>query len=285
MLDPPTWMQRVAPLLCLLTGVGVCARVEAESNTKASEARARGTSAPQKVDARPAGPVQHAYDALLDQALDEYHLEHFAEARALFTRAHALQPNARTLRGLAMTAYEMRDYAECMAFLQAALRSRVRPLQGALRRSSQRLLDRARTFVGTVAVRVFPTHAQISIDDRPVPPSRRPALVLNLGSHHLEARAPGYQPRSRRIDIRGGETRELDLTLEALSSEASATPPSPYRRVSPAGDEPTDWYESPWVWTGIGVALATALAATLVLGGGNEPSNSGGSTGTVIQGF
>ena len=60
------------------------------------------------------------YQRLVRQAIAEYAEHNFAEARALFARAHALEPNARTLRGLGMTAFELRSYAEVYRVLTAA---------------------------------------------------------------------------------------------------------------------------------------------------------------------
>ena len=49
------------------------------------------------------------YEAMITDGLAEFQAQRYAEARALFERAHALSPNARTLRGIGMVAFEMRD--------------------------------------------------------------------------------------------------------------------------------------------------------------------------------
>src|SRR5688572_888187 len=50
------------------------------------------------------------YKRAVEEALKEYGLGHFEEARSLFRRAHGIYPNARTLRGLGMVEFELRHY-------------------------------------------------------------------------------------------------------------------------------------------------------------------------------
>lgn len=287
----PHCTRQLAPLLCLLVGLG--ARAPARAEPRSPTPARRGNVGPRPVKAHITSHAvrpRPAYDALVDQALGEYRLQHFAEAHALFARAHALRPSARTLRGLAAAAFEMRDYASSVIYLKAALRSKVQPLTGALRKRSQQLLDRARGFVGTVVLRVQPSTAEISIDDQPVPAARWPALHLNLGSHQLEARAPGYQARLRRLEIRGGELQRLDLTLHPRAPARTAslrtaaltpTPNAPRRH-----EEGADWYESPWLWAGLGITIAGALTAALVIDPrAHSTPTPGGSTGTILTAF
>jgi Flp pilus assembly protein TadD len=66
-----------------------------------------------------------AYREAIEHGLAEYRAGNFAEARALFLRAHAISPNARTLRGLGIVEYELRNYAEAIVRLRQALASTV----------------------------------------------------------------------------------------------------------------------------------------------------------------
>ena len=49
---------------------------------------------------------------LIGDAVAEYDAGHFQEARALFRQAHEKSPTARTLRGIGMCSFELRDYVE-----------------------------------------------------------------------------------------------------------------------------------------------------------------------------
>ena len=59
---------------------------------------------------------------LIGDAVAEYDAGHFQEARALFRQAHDKSPTARTLRGIGMCSFEMRDYVEAARALGASLR-------------------------------------------------------------------------------------------------------------------------------------------------------------------
>ncbi|HTU59491.1 MAG TPA: hypothetical protein VMF89_13670, partial [Polyangiales bacterium] len=56
--------------------------------------------------ARADGPLspEASYDALVTAGLEAFEADRASEARAAFERAHALQPSARTLRVLGLTA-------------------------------------------------------------------------------------------------------------------------------------------------------------------------------------
>ena len=74
------------------------------------------------------------YRALVKQAVREFEASNWPEAFALFKRAHELEPSARTLRGIGLAAYEMRDYVQSIGYLQTALEDQRRPLSPAQRK-------------------------------------------------------------------------------------------------------------------------------------------------------
>jgi hypothetical protein len=67
-------------------------------------------------------PPVAGYRDLVAEATREFSAGNFAEARTLFEQAHAAKPSARTLRGLGLTAYELRRYVQAVSELEAALR-------------------------------------------------------------------------------------------------------------------------------------------------------------------
>src|SRR5262245_44240118 len=74
-----------------------------------------------RAQAQASGGDAAAYRSAVDDAVSEFAAGRFEEARALFKRAHQLSPNARTLRGLGMTAFELRAYVQAIRELRAAL--------------------------------------------------------------------------------------------------------------------------------------------------------------------
>ncbi|MCB9591775.1 MAG: hypothetical protein H6719_03490 [Sandaracinaceae bacterium] len=153
------------------------------------------------------------YSAIIEDAVSEFSEGHWAEARAHFERAHALYPNARTLRGIGMCAFELRDYPAAVRFLDQSLGATRRPLTDEQRADTQELIARARSYVGHFLVTTTPPGAEILVDDEVPSRGVDGRLMLALGEHVLVARAPGHREVRRRLDVGGGEDRELELRL------------------------------------------------------------------------
>jgi tetratricopeptide (TPR) repeat protein len=192
------------------------------------------------------------YLKLIEAGLNEYYAHHFVEARALFAQAHALNPNARTLRVLGMAEFELRRYPQSLEFLRAALSSDVHPLDAELRARTLELEQRALTFVGQVHLDLQPAAANVAIDDLS---TARGLLILQAGEHTLEARAEGYRTQRRRLDIKGGEELSLRISLERELLRAAP--------AAQASSDATPLYTNPWLWTGVGVVLAGAATALI----------------------
>lgn len=207
------------------------------------------------------------YRRAIRDALEEFNAGNFPEARGLFTRAHQLYPNARTFRGLGFVAFELRNYRECVEFLEAALSTTERPLSDALRVSTEELLERARAMIARVRVDVSPAFESMLVDGVPVEPGPEQTLVLQVGDHTLEVRAPGYVSERRALRIAGGEALDLKIQLAPLASAEQAPGPRIAHDVaapSPREDKPNEkrWYKNPWLWTGVAVVLVGAGVGT-----------------------
>jgi tetratricopeptide (TPR) repeat protein len=123
--------------------VGFTADVRAQDSTRSEPAT---SAVPPEHGLAPATPVageDSHYRQLIAQAVEEFHASHFVEARALFERAHAISPNARTFRGLGITAFELRRYTLAVRELNAALEDLRNPLPPALREEVSTALARA----------------------------------------------------------------------------------------------------------------------------------------------
>jgi hypothetical protein len=164
-----------------------------------------------------------AYKELIDQALSEFKLKNWPEARVLFRKAHELNPNARSLRGLGVVSFEMRDYVQAVQHLSAALVDPRQPLTEAQRSECEGLLARARTFVGSYALRLEPGAAQTTLDGGPLVRDQEGLVLVPFGEHTLRASAAGYEDAVSRLQVQGGERAELTLVLVA-ASQASVAP-------------------------------------------------------------
>jgi len=187
-----------------------------------------------------------AYRKAVKEGLAEYAALHFEEARSLFRRAHRISPNARTFRGIGMTSFELRDYVAAVRNLSAALKDNRKPLSPEQRKHAQDLLDRSRMLVDAYSLTVSPRDARVLIDGRAPEIDADGMLLLSVGLHNLEVSAPGMTLRSLPINARGGERKELSVTLEpAFSGEArtaaTATPKAPATRPAASNRAATAW--------------------------------------------
>jgi hypothetical protein len=207
-----------------------------------------GTARAQEA-APPAG-----YDPLIDSAVAEFAAGRWQEARALFLEAHALFPNARTLRGIGMTSYELRDYPEAMRTLEAALASTQRPLTEEQRAQVRTLLDQARAFIGRFVVPAAPAGARIYVDDArvdidPTWPAEPAPIVLGVGEHTVEIRGE-HGVASARILVRGRTDEPLDIDLAPLTPAPVRDVVAPPAAAAPSVDP------APFVLLGVGLGVA-----------------------------
>ncbi|MFT3927360.1 MAG: tetratricopeptide repeat protein [Myxococcales bacterium] len=157
-----------------------------------------------------------AYKELIDQALTEFKLKNWPEARVLFRRAHELNPNARTLRGLGVVSFEMRDYQQAVQHLSYALVDTRQPLTDAQRSECEGLLGRARTFVGSYSLHLTPATALATLDGAPLVRDHDGLVLVPFGDHTLKASADRFQDGTVRIQVQGGERSDLNLALAAV---------------------------------------------------------------------
>jgi hypothetical protein len=236
-----------------------------------------------------AEPATHkdppGYGEAIDGALAEYSVGHFAEALALFGRAHAIAPSARTARGLGMAQFELRHYTESAEWLEQALASQVRPLPATLRAETEELLSRAEGFIARLSLELEPESARVAVDGGALAASVRRRLVLDIGDHVLDVSAAGYVPQRRVLRIQGGEVLSLSFALRPL--QASPAPPQAAAVLTADRAEgPTRWYSNGWLWGGAGVVVVgAALLVVLVVAnsGAGRLTYYGGDTNTVLS--
>jgi hypothetical protein len=173
--------------------------------------------------ARAADDDQTPVSVLIGDAVAEYDAGHFQEARALFRQAHDRQPTARTLRGIGMCSFELRDYVEATRALTQSLREQRRPLTSEQKRHAEALLARAHTFVGRYTVKIKPEGASLFVDGKPADIETDGVLLLSFGRHQLSLRCPSCAPteKDEDIDVSGGEKKDIELAL----APAPTTPP------------------------------------------------------------
>lgn len=201
------------------------------------------------------------YYPRIEQAIHAYDQGHWPEAYASFQQAHALSPNARTLRGLALTAFRLRRYAESERHCEAALASEVKPLTEAQRTELVQLLDWARRYVDRIELKLQPPSARALIDGIEVDGT---SLALDVGEHVLSVQATGYVSQQQRLVAVGGRQAQVHVSLPAIEVrvERARTLPAP----PPPAQSPS-LLASPWLWTAVGVVAGGAVVFALTRDG------------------
>ncbi len=196
-----------------------------------------------------------AYAALVREAVAEFNAGHWAEARALFARAYEEQPNARTARGLGLSAYELRHYVEAVRALQAALEDSRNALTDAQRVEVRAALDRARRYVGGLRVELVPSDAQLLFRGNVVAARE---LTLDVGDYELTARAPGYADARLTVNVEGGQIRDVKMELVALaiSSGPVAARAAPRSNAATASTDDPGFTQRVLGFTGLGLGAA-----------------------------
>lgn len=178
------------------------------------------------------------YDELVQEGVAEFGRGNWEESYLLFSQAHAEQPNARTFRGMGMSAYEARQYVRAVVNLQAALKDERRALDDAQRESVETLMVKSERFIARMTLVVSPADAVIEVDSRKPTLDGDGRLLLERGTHEITVKAPGHLPTIRRLVVRAGETGTLEITLDSEASDtADAVEPAPVVEDASAPDD------------------------------------------------
>lgn len=182
------------------------------------------------VEPAEAGP----YGELIASALREYRAHRFHEARSLFAKAHAVLPNARTLRGLGLVEFELRNYVESAALLERALAEHNRALTGTLRSETEQLWRRAEGFLARFDLEsALPLTVRVDGVERER--NHGEPLAVAVGDHLLEFSAPGYLAERRIVRVHGGEREPLRVALQPVDPTLVPAATSTDARVVQAG--------------------------------------------------
>lgn len=200
---------------------------------------------------------QSEYDRLLKEALSEFGLGNWTEARALFERAHELKPSARTLRAIGLSAFEEKSYAAAVASLTAALNDQRQPLSAKQRDEAANAIDRALNYIAEYELVITPEDAKatVTIDSRePVMLDGR--LLLDPGKYLLEVTAEGYEVARQNLDARPREKQTLHIALALPQSETTPAQVAVTASPTTSSGAPKDTGLSTQQWIGIGVGAA-----------------------------
>jgi tetratricopeptide (TPR) repeat protein len=225
------------------------------------------------------------YDKVVAEAVREFDAGNYLEARALFERAHAQKPTARTWRALGFCAFDLKHYVQATAELQAALADAHYPLSPEQREETQVTLAKAQSYVAELLLETDPVSARVFVDGQPLATRR---ARLDAGQHVLVARAEGYRNTELTLTLLGGEqqsARLLMLPLELSPADASRSD----HALAKAASAPAAVGGAPaltqrwWFWGVLGVVVAGAVVATVVVVHDHSDKADAGTSQVLLQ--
>lgn len=158
------------------------------------------------------------YDALVEEALEEFWAGRYREAISVFHAALDHRESARVFRGIGKAYFELGEYVDALRFLERALGSEVDPLTRDLREDVDELIARARRHVATLEIQVRPADAEISVDGAL---TDGPSVRVGAGEHTITVRAPGHETAERTVRVAGGQTESVRIWLSAETGGSS----------------------------------------------------------------
>lgn len=210
----------------------------------------------------PAGDSSAAFDTEIRFALAAYAREDWSEAERHFRAAHALQPSAQTLRGLAVVAWRQGLLVQGRRLLVQALASDRQPLAGELRSAAESLLLEIEGQLGRYVVAAEPGEATITVDDRDA--AAHEPLWLAAGEHKLVVALEGHVDHTVTLTVTTGARETLRISLQPTPVvPAVESPPEPVVRVQPTPPAGPALSAAPRRrWLGIGIASAGVLVGS-----------------------
>jgi hypothetical protein len=205
-----------------------------------------------RAGAQPSAAEQDVSDAhyasLVTNAVKAFDAGRYLESREFLGQAHALRPNARTLRGMGLAAFEAGRYALAVVDLEAALAETRQPMSADQRAEVQKLQAEANALTARYRVTGRPGKADLDVDGQPAVWDSEGALLIESGAHTVSLKTGGGDIQSWSVRAQGGERADLDL--------AGALPPP----SEPLPVRPSPELESPAAET---VPLPAEAAATV----------------------
>jgi len=233
------------------------------------------------------------YDHAVAAALTAFGSGDYWKARGLFERAHALKPNARTLRALGLTAVELKRYTQARQELEDSQQDKRDPLTPAQREEVSNMLKWMQGALATVQLGVEPAQAQVFVDGQ----LASGLVVLEPGQHSLRVVADGYQAREQALPLEAGTQQVLALVLDRLELKpppvvASTPALSPADAANTAFVQPdagtthtdsTSITQRWWFWTAIGVVVVGGTVTAIALASSKGATDPIGHAVTTLQ--
>jgi hypothetical protein len=171
---------------------------------------------------------------LFGSGVQYYDKGDYERALQAFQEAFRLHPHPVVRLNMANCYDRLNKPIEAIFHFERFLDENKEGVNSTQRKEVEEALKRLRKKVGEVLLRVVPDGVSIRIDDaeQRISPVVEP-VILVAGEHFIDARMEGYRPVRRSVNVAGGDTTEVTITMQTL--EASAVAPVPV--AAPAAEE------------------------------------------------
>jgi hypothetical protein len=186
----------------------------------ASPAPASPAPATTPAPAAPDASTKQEAATRFERAIKLYEDTDYTLALAEFERVYELVPDYRVLYNIAQVSTQLGRYARALLTFREYLKQGGASLPAD--RVSEVQADLATLAGRTASVRIHVNiaGAEVVMDDSVVGVSPLAvALVVDVGEHHIEVRAAGYQPQTSTLSLAGGDQRDASFTLAAEPTE------------------------------------------------------------------
>jgi hypothetical protein len=147
------------------------------------------------------------------------------ESRALLARAHRLEPDAHTRRGMGLAAFEAQHYALAIGDLDAALRESRRALDPAERAELEQLLTQANEAIARVHLTGQTSDLTVTFDGEPPCFDANGKAMLDAGTHALTVRYADGVEGTTSLTVLRGDWAYLDVASLGAQARVSSTTP------------------------------------------------------------
>src|ERR1019366_5379973 len=147
----------------------------------------------------------------------------FGGAYNKYAQAYALSKDPRLLYDMAVCTRSLKAYAKMQSLLVRYQREGQALMSAEDRSDVASALVAIHDLVGTVKLTVTEAGATVAVDDRP-PSQGRFDGQLPVGTHDVRVTEPGKVPYRVQLELRDGETRTVQVTLETEKHAAAVWP-------------------------------------------------------------
>lgn len=131
-----------------------------------------------------------------------------------FRRSYELVPNFNVLYNIGQEHFMLADYANALRVFTQYIDEGGKRIPPQRKEQVDRDIDKLRSRVATVNIKVNIQGAELRIDDQQVPAVIPGPVLVSAGKRRVEVSKPGYRPVIKSEDFAGQETKELTFDLQ-----------------------------------------------------------------------